>query len=174
MSLLDLRDYWELIVGAAFLVAAARVLPGRMRWYVLTIGLAFLGYEAYLRVRNRKALAEADAEREQLRGKAAELDRVRKALEQEIAQLNAEVGSLRERQREANVEAGRLGSAGEDLARRGEEIERRIEARQKQHEEVQSIMSELGQVLKRPSPPPVPQPAAHGAAADSPMREAGA
>lgn len=116
-------DYGGLIVGVAFLVAAVAVLPGRIKWYVLTAGLAVLGYEAYMRTINRKLLTEADAERVRLRGELAKLDGRRSELETSVKELNGKLAELNERHAALNREREALAQSGGELLQRKQQLD---------------------------------------------------
>ncbi len=111
-----IRDYGALMVGVALLLLAVSVLPGRIKWYVLTAGLAVLGYEAYMRTVQRKLLKEADAERTRLRGELAQLDYRRTELEGTVSILNQRLAELNGRMTELNKRKETLLQQGDDLA----------------------------------------------------------
>lgn len=123
------RDYGGLLIGLVLLLVAVSVIPGRAKWYVLTAGLAIIGYEAYLRTRNRKLLAEADKERKVLReradelaGRGAELEKAIAALNQQLADNNARLLALGQ---EAAALAQRGAGAATEKAKLDEESGRR-------------------------------------------------
>lgn len=110
-----IKDYGGLIIGLVFLLAAVSILPGRIKYYVLTAGLAVIGYEFWMRSRNRKLLAEADVEREILRDKVQELNKKGSELEQNVSRLNQQLDTLNARKAELDKQSDRLASQGEEL-----------------------------------------------------------
>lgn len=120
-------DYGGILVGAVLLLLAVSVLPGRIKWYVLTAGLAVLGYEAYMRSVNRKLLKEADAERERLRGELAQLDARRQELEVTVSELHGRLAALHSRQVELERQREALEQQGDDLATRRQALDAQSE-----------------------------------------------
>lgn len=110
-----LKDYGGLIIGLIFLLAAVAVLPGRIKYYVLTAGLAVIGYEVWLRSQNRKLLAAADAERETLRNKVTALNQKGAALEQTVSDMNKQLDQL-------NAQKAKLDKRSAELADQGEAL----------------------------------------------------
>lgn len=108
-----LKDYGGLIIGLIFLLAAVAVLPGRIKYYVLTAGIAVIGYEAWVRSQNRKLLAEADAEREALRNKVKELNEKGEALEQTVSSLNKQLDTLNKKKAELDQQSAKLAGQGD-------------------------------------------------------------
>lgn len=116
-------DYGGIVVGVILLLLAVSVLPGRIKWYVLTAGLAILGYEAYMRTVNRKLLKEADAERERLRGELAQLETRRQDLESTVTELNQRLVELNNRHADLNKQREALLVQGDDLSARKQELD---------------------------------------------------
>jgi len=135
------KDYAGLLIGLAFLLVAVSVLPGRVRWYVLTAGLAILGYEAYLRTRNRKLLAEADKEREGLRKRADELGRRGAELEKTVAELNQQLAQNRTRLAALSKESEELAQRGGDISARKAELDK---ASQEWSEKTDALLQQVG------------------------------
>jgi chromosome segregation ATPase len=136
-----IKDYAGLLIGLVFLLAAVSVLPGRAKWYVLTAGLAILGYEAYLRTRNRKLLAEADKEREGLRKRAEELDRRSADLAKTVADLNQQLAENRTRLAALNTEAAELAQRGGDISKRKAQLDEESERRSQENE---ALLQQMG------------------------------
>lgn len=122
--MLVVKDYGGLVVGLVLLLLAVSVLPGRAKWYVLTAGLAVLGYEAYMRTVNRRMLKEADAERNRLRGELAQLDGQRLALERRVSELNAQLVELNSRLIALTRQKEALQGEGEALAAQKQQLDR--------------------------------------------------
>lgn len=117
MSTLTLiQEYAGLAIGLVFLLAAVSVLPGRVKWYVLTAGLAVIGYEGYMRMRNRKLLQKADAEREVLRARVSKMNEQGATLEKTVTELNQRLEELKARQFELDKKSQELESQGGELA----------------------------------------------------------
>jgi chromosome segregation ATPase len=140
-TLVFIKDYAGLLIGLVFLLAAVSVLPGRVKWYVLTAGLAILGYEAYLRTRNRKLLAEADQERERLKKRAQELDRRGAELEQTVAQLNQQLAENQARLAALSTEAAELARRGGDISQRKAQLD---EESRRRSEENEALLQQVG------------------------------
>lgn len=127
MGMLSLvMDYAGLIVGAVLLILASSVLPGKVRWYVLTAGLAVIAWEGYQRYTNRKRLAEADAERHQLRERFKSMEKERLALAEEVGKLSEELESIEERKLQLDDDLEGLIGEGDELARKREELEQEV------------------------------------------------
>lgn len=122
------KDYADLAIGLALVLAAAAVLPGRMRAYVLTAGLAVIAVEGYLRVRNRRALAEADKQRDELRVRAGQLDKRREGLEKEVADLNRQLAEGRAQQAALLQGAASLQQRGDALSEQKQRLDAESES----------------------------------------------
>lgn len=145
-----LRDYGPVLIGLVFLLAAVSVLPGRVKWYVLTAGLAILGYETWLRYSNRRGMEKLDRERAELEARANALSRHGDELEKTVAGLNAELTQLKSRQAALDAESaeirsrgGALASRGDELDRQSQELSRRIEESQGKRDSAQSVWSRI-------------------------------
>ena len=110
------QDYGGLVIGLVLLLLAVSILPGRAKWYMLTAGLAVLGYEAYMRTVNRKLLKEADNDRERLRGEMKLLDDRRLELEESVTGLNRQLAELNSRIAGVNSRKTALEQEGGDIA----------------------------------------------------------
>lgn len=143
------KDYAGIMVGLALLLIAVSVLPGRAKWYVLTIGLAVLGYEAYLRYTNQKRLREADAERERLRGELGQLDGRRKELEQTVSELHQQLAEVTARQAYLGNQKAALEQEGGDIAARKQELDRKTEQSIKDSNELLQKVSDGEAILAR-------------------------
>jgi chromosome segregation ATPase len=137
-----IKDYGELAIGAAFLLVAASVLPSGIKRYVLTAGLAVLGYMAYQRFSNRGRMADTDAERDRLR-ETAEVYQARGAeLAKKVEALDADLERKKAAADELDRERAQLQAAGGNVAGRLAELNREsdlvladIESRRKEREE---------------------------------------
>lgn len=151
MEMLTLiRDYGGLAVGALCLLVAAWVLPGRMKAYVLTAGLAILSYELYLKITNRARLKAADEERDRLRARANDLSKKGEALAQTVTELDARLAATKARQSELDRQDAGLAARGEALATQKEELRREaeqtlreIESHKVRQADLQSMRAEL-------------------------------
>lgn len=110
-----IKDYGGLVIGLVFLLAAVSVLPGRIKYYVLTAGLAVIGYEFWMRNRNRKLLAEADVERKKLRSRVLELNLKGAELEKTVSEMNAELDQLNAKKLELSLEGAKLAEQGAEV-----------------------------------------------------------
>ena len=145
-----LRDYGPVAIGLVFLLAAVSVLPGRVKWYVLTAGLAILGYETWLRYSNRRGMEKLDRERAELEARAKALSQHGDELEKTVAGLNAQLGQLKSRQAALDAESADLRQRGGTLAARGDELDRQssqlgrqIDEAQAQRDGAQSVWSRI-------------------------------
>lgn len=104
-----LQDYLGVIVGFVLLIIACWFLPAKVRWYVLTAGLAIIAYRVFQIAMNKKRLAEADARRKELRGQHEQLKGQLKTTKSELVQLNKELDEVR-------VQRAKLAQEANDLA----------------------------------------------------------
>lgn len=111
-----IQDYAGLLIGLVLLLAAVSILPGRIKWYVLTAGIAVIGYEGFMRYRNRKLLAEADAERDRLREKVGKMNEKSAELVNTVGQLHQKLVELNSRQQQLQQESEVLNVEGEELS----------------------------------------------------------
>lgn len=129
-----IKEYADLVIGAVFLVVATWVLPGRMRWYVLTAGFAVIAYEGYLRMSNKKALKAADEEAKRLKARAADLETRRVGLEKDVAVLNQQLTDNKARFDALAQESSALDQRGTaavtEVARASEDLRRQSEQNQ--------------------------------------------
>lgn len=139
-TLTFIKDYADLAIGLVLLIAATWVLPGRMKWYVLTAGLAVLGYELYLRASNKKALKAADEERKRLQARAGELDKRREGLDKEAAGLDRQLAENRTKLADLSQQAAGLQQRG---AAAVEELNRVSEDARRHSEENQALLQSL-------------------------------
>ena len=136
------KDYGDLAIGLVLLIAGVWVLPGRIKWYVLTAGLAVIGYEAYLRMSNRKLMAEADREREKLRARVAVLDKRGAELESTVAQLNEQLAENKAKQAALDQQAADLAKRGEDISVQKAQLDEESQRRSQENEALlQTVVS---------------------------------
>ena len=136
------KDYGDLAIGLVLLIAGVWVLPGRIKWYVLTAGLAVIGYEAYLRMSNRKLMAEADREREKLRARVAKLDKRGAELESTVAQLNEHLAENKAKQAALDQQAADLAKRGEDISVQKAQLDEESQRRSRENEALlQTVVS---------------------------------
>jgi chromosome segregation ATPase len=143
------KDYAGIMVGLVLLLVAVSVLPGRAKWYVLTAGLAILGYEAYLRYSNRKLLQEADAERERLRGELGQLDGKRKELEQTVSGLHQQLVELTAKKAELGTQRTSLEQAGGDIAAQKQALDLEAEKFARESNELLQKVNSSESILAR-------------------------
>lgn len=141
------KDYGGLLIGLVFLFAAVSVIPGRAKWYVLTAGLAILGYEAYLRTRNRKLMAEADEERKGLRIRADELSRRSAELENTVTKLNQQLAENKAKLLALNKETDELALHGEDILQRKAQLDEESLRRSEENETLLKTMGNHEELL---------------------------
>jgi chromosome segregation ATPase len=96
-----------LFIGLGFVILATFLLPGRVRWYVFSAGIAVVAFRAYQLYWARGRLKQLDKEREQLQGELsnlreshAELEATHKELSAQLDQIKVERDTLI-KQREA-------------------------------------------------------------------------
>ncbi|MBN1480801.1 hypothetical protein JXA70_11050 [candidate division KSB1 bacterium] len=123
-----LQDFGGLIVGVLLLIVASMVLPGKVRVYVLTAGLAVIAYEAYQRITNKKRMQEADRERERLQQRAGELEQRGKELAAKVEELNKKLSGMQAEKEKLDQQAGALNARGAELAKEKDRLERETEA----------------------------------------------
>jgi len=105
-----------LVVGFFLVLAATAILPARVRWYVLTAGLAVVAFRTYQVISANKRLREADEERKRLRGDLDDLDKQRKQMAKELQDLNNELNEIKTKQSELARQAEELAADGDSLA----------------------------------------------------------
>jgi chromosome segregation ATPase len=136
------KNYGDVAIGLILLIAGVWVLPGRIKWYVLTAGLAVIGYEAYLRMSNRKLMAEADREREKLRARVAVLDKRGAELESTVAQLNEQLAENKAKQAALDQRAADLAKRGEDISAQKAQLDEESQRRSRENEALlQTVVS---------------------------------
>lgn len=123
-----IQDFGGLVVATVLLFAAASVLPKNIKKYVLVAGLAVIGFEAWMRFRNKKLLAEADAEREELRGRAVVLNERSDALQKKVAELNLQLEAMREQKQNLDEKKSFLDEKGMDLSNEKKQLDEESEA----------------------------------------------
>jgi len=141
------RDYGGLLIGLVFLLVATSVIPGRAKWYVLTAGLTIIGYEAYIRTRNRKLLAEADKEREVLRNRVGELSRRGAELEKAVAELDQKLADNKARLATLNQEAAELAQSGVDISQQKAKLDEETIRRSRENEALLQTVGSHEQLL---------------------------
>ena len=102
--------------GFFLVLAATAILPARVRWYVLTAGLAVVAFRTYQVISANKRLREADEERKRLRGDLDDLDKQRKQMAKELQDLNNELNEIKTKQSELARQAEELAADGDSLA----------------------------------------------------------
>jgi predicted nucleic acid-binding Zn-ribbon protein len=134
-----IKDYAGPLISLAILLVAVSVLPGRIKYYVLTAGLAAIGYELWVRSQNRKLLAEADAEREALRSKVEELNKKGEGLEKTLSDLNRQLDAL-------NARKAALDQRNAMSTERHDEANARMQIRD---ESAQQVIDEIDKLLEQ-------------------------
>lgn len=131
-----------LIIGLVLVIAATAVLPKRIRWYVLTAGLAVITYRAWQVIRADKRLKEADKKREELQNRLGELNTRRTGLEEEVGALNNQLDAVRTQKNELAAKAAELEAAGGDIDTRKAELDNKLkELKQKDAQLMREIDS---------------------------------
>lgn len=134
-----IKDYAGPIISLAILLVAVSVLPGRIKYYVLTAGLAAIGYELWLRSQNRKLLAEADAQRDALRNKVEDLNKKGESLEKTVSDLNRQLDALNARRTELERQSAMIDSQADEAS-----AERQAIA-----ESAQQVIDETNEILEQ-------------------------
>lgn len=96
-----LYDYGGLVIGFVILLLSTLFLPAKIRWYVLTAGIALIAFRGFQIYNARKKLAEADAEREKLRAEHT-------TLLQQLNTLQAKTEELRKQKVDIEAQRDRL------------------------------------------------------------------
>jgi len=111
-----LKDYTGVIVGSILLLIATSILPGRIRWYVLTAGLAVIAFRGFQIWNNKKRLKEADAKREELLKTLHDLESQRTEMTTELHTLNKELSEIKTQQNSLAKQASTLSATSSGLA----------------------------------------------------------
>jgi len=134
-----IKDYAGPVISLIILLVAVSVLPGRIKYYVLTAGLAAIGYELWVRSKNRKLLAEADAQRDALRSKVDELNKKGESLERTVSDLNKQLDTLNARRAELEQQSATVAAQADEAS-----AERQAIA-----ESAQQVIDKTNEVLKQ-------------------------
>ncbi|WP_317929665.1 hypothetical protein [Halioxenophilus sp. WMMB6] len=133
-----LTTYGGVILGAILLIGASLVLPGSVRKYVLTAGIAVLLYRAYQLWTNRKRLAEADAERDQLRKVNAELNSRLTGLQAESEAMRQKKIAIEAEQARLKAESDKLAVNSADTIAKKAELDQKVGELQSEGEQLQN------------------------------------
>lgn len=133
-------DNLGLVIGLALVIVATALLPSRIRWYVLTAGLAVVAFRTYQLISANKRLREADEERERLRGELDDLSEQRNKMKKDLQNMNDELNKIKTRQNKLGLRAKELASTGDNLAAEKAQLDNDIEELKK---EDQALMEEI-------------------------------
>jgi DNA repair exonuclease SbcCD ATPase subunit len=136
-----------LFIGLGFVILATVLLPGRVRWYVFTAGIAVVAFRGYQIYWARGRLKELDKERDQLRGELqslrerhTELENTHNELVLQLEQIKVQRDELI-KQRQALDETSATYAA--DKERLDTELEKRKEQAKQLREDTQPIVDFL-------------------------------
>lgn len=129
-----------LVVGLALVLVATWILPTRVRWYVLTAGLAVVAFRTYQVISANKRLREADEERERLRGELDDLGKQRKQMTEELQKLNNELNEIKTKQNKLAQRAKKLAATGNSIAAEKAQLDSDMEELKK---EDQALMEDI-------------------------------
>jgi len=113
-----------LVVGFFLVLAATAILPARVRWYVLTAGLAVVAFRTYQVISANKRLREADQERKRLRDELDDLDKQRRQMAKELQDQNNELNEIKTKHSELARQAKVLAAGGDRLAAEKTQLDR--------------------------------------------------
>lgn len=113
-----------LVVGFFLVLAAAAILPARVRWYVLTAGLAVVAFRTYQVISANKRLREADQECKRLRDELDDLDKQRRQMAKELQDLNNELNEIKTKHSELARQSKVLAADGDRLAAEKTQLDR--------------------------------------------------
>jgi len=131
-----------LLVGLALVLVATWILPARVRWYVLTAGLAVVAFRTYQVISANKRLREADEERERLRGELDDLGKQREQTAEELQKLNNELNEIKTKQNKLAQRAKELDATGNNLVKEKAQFDSDMEELKK---EDQALMKDIDQ-----------------------------
>jgi len=142
-----------IIVGSILLLSATVVIPGRLRWYVFTAGLAIVVFHFFQIRKNKIRFKEANAKREELHQILSDLKKQHADMEKELQILNGELNEVKTQQNLLIKESIRLSETNSKLAaeisnleEKDRELMTRIHTREaaiKQYNEAKRTSSEL-------------------------------
>jgi len=117
-TLIWLLEHADILLGFILLLVACLILPGNVRWYVLTAGVALLAMQMWQAYRAREKLKALDQQREQLQDQLAALEDVAAELKQQNGELEKEALALEQErqgllQRLQELESGDAGLRAE-------------------------------------------------------------
>ncbi|NOZ54563.1 MAG: hypothetical protein GXP08_15760 [Gammaproteobacteria bacterium] len=117
-------EHLGLLLGLGLVLIASAVLPGRLRWYVLSAGLAVVAMRTYQLISADKRLKEADEERKKLRGTLEGLNGQRQQLQSELQQLNGQLDSVKQQKNDLAQRAEVLTKSGNDVAKEKKRLDK--------------------------------------------------
>jgi len=109
-------EHLGLLLGLGLVLVASAVLPGRLRWYVLSAGLAVVAFRVLQLMSADKRLKEADEERKQLQGTLQGLSGQREQLQSELLLLNDRLQDVKIQQNNLAKRGIALEKSGDDIA----------------------------------------------------------
>lgn len=109
-------EHLGLLLGLGFVLVATAILPGRLRWYVLSAGLAVIAFRAYQLVSADKRLKKADEERKELQETLQGLNGQRGQLQSELLLLNNQLQAVKADQSTLVKRRSALKESGDDIA----------------------------------------------------------
>jgi len=140
-------DYLGLFIGLGFVILATAFLPGRVRWYVFTAGIAVVAFRAYQLWWARGRLKTLDQERKQLQGELQglrdqhiELEEIHRKLVTDLEAVKQQRDELL-RQREALDD--QAGNFNAEKKRLDAELEEQKEKAKKLREESKPLVDFL-------------------------------
>lgn len=157
-KIIEYKDYFGAVVGLIILLISVFFLPSNVRWYVLSAGLGVFVYRVFQITINKKRLAEADAQRKQLRAEReglkteldkskANLDELYKELEKvrsERTALIEEARKLKERSGGLGADYNRLNDQAKAIAKKNNELIDKVEM----HENAVSVFDRAENAFK--------------------------
>lgn len=145
----QLLTYADLLLGLVFLILVSLLLPGRVRWLVLTFGLGMLVLQFWQRRSSRDAFDRLDRERSALQARLSELDGEVESLRNENRRLEARRQELDQEQENIAQEAEQLGEEDNNLAEARETLSRRRQALQQENMENSAQQQRVVAALER-------------------------
>lgn len=144
-----LLTYADLLFGLVFLIVVSLLLPGRVRWMVLTFGLGILALQFWQRRNARAEFARLDQQRSELRERLAELDGEVESLRLENQRLESRRQELQLEQQAVEEEAAALAAEDASLSDAREALARRRAALQQENMEAVAQQQRVSSALER-------------------------
>ena len=130
------NTYGAVIIGVVLLLLGTLVLPGTLRKYVLTAGLAIAAFRVLQIARGGKRHAKADAERARLREEMKTRAAEREALTRKQDELNNQAMKVQQDLNQLDAQSKALDTSAATAAAAKTKLDKELEEMQARHAEL--------------------------------------